>query len=87
MTEARRRKNDDWPFWLHEAWQKGSDEDGGVFPSLYPNSTGEDKLRVRTLEGTMLIDWNDYIIRGINGELYPCKEEIFIKTYDVYEEG
>lgn len=40
---------------------------------------------IKTLEGTMTADFGDYIIQGVNGELYPCKPEIFEKTYDIVE--
>lgn len=36
-----------------------------------------------TLEGEMTASDGDYIIRGVDGEIYPCKPEIFNKTYDV----
>lgn len=39
-----------------------------------------------TLEGTMNAGYADYIIRGVNGEIYPCKPEIFEKTYERVEE-
>ena len=39
-------------------------------------------LQVNTLEGIMAATPGDYIIRGIEGEYYPCKPEIFEKTYD-----
>lgn len=39
-------------------------------------------LRIYTLEGTMLAQEGDWIIKGVNGEFYPCKPEIFAKTYD-----
>lgn len=39
-------------------------------------------LYIKTLEGTMFVSENDYIIRGINGECYPCKPDIFEKTYE-----
>ena len=38
---------------------------------------------IQTLEGIMKASVGDYIIRGVNGEFYPCKEDIFLKTYDV----
>ena len=41
-----------------------------------------DKIKIETLEGTMYADKGDYIIKGVNGEFYPCKENIFIKTYE-----
>jgi hypothetical protein len=37
---------------------------------------------VRTLEGTMTGSAGDFIIQGVKGELYPCKREIFIETYE-----
>ena len=36
---------------------------------------------IKTLEGGMRVRFNDWIIRGVNGELYPCKPDIFEKTY------
>ena len=41
---------------------------------------------IETLEGTMEASANDWIIKGIKGEIYPCKPEIFEKTYDLIEE-
>lgn len=38
---------------------------------------------IKTLEGTMRANFGDYIICGVNGELYPCKPDIFEKTYEV----
>lgn len=38
-----------------------------------------------TLEGVMKCSVNDWIIEGVNGELYPCKPDIFEKTYEHYE--
>lgn len=40
---------------------------------------------IRTLEGDMKISEGDYIIKGVNGEFYPCKPEIFKKTYEIIE--
>lgn len=37
---------------------------------------------INTLEGVMTAIEGDYIIRGVNGELYPCKADIFEKTYE-----
>jgi peroxiredoxin len=41
-----------------------------------------DAVEVRTLEGTMRGDRADWIIQGVQGELYPCKPDIFTATYD-----
>jgi hypothetical protein len=39
-------------------------------------------LKIKTLEGEMLAIENDYIIKGIKGEFYPCKPDIFEATYE-----
>jgi hypothetical protein len=39
-------------------------------------------IDINTLEGVMRADENDFIIKGINGEFYPCKPDIFEKTYE-----
>lgn len=39
-------------------------------------------LTVHTLEGDMIGSVGDYIIKGVDGEFYPCKHDIFKKTYD-----
>jgi hypothetical protein len=45
----------------------------------------KDELYVSTLEGNMKVSNGDWIIQGVNGELYPCKDDIFRKTYDGVE--
>ncbi|EPL1953331.1 TPA: hypothetical protein I8627_002156 [Citrobacter freundii] len=40
------------------------------------------EMLIQTLEGTMTASAGDYIIRGVNGEHYPCKPDIFDKTYE-----
>lgn len=42
----------------------------------------EDDLKINTLEGVMNVSVGDYVIRGIAGEYYPCKPDIFEKTYE-----
>lgn len=37
---------------------------------------------IKTLEGTMIAKARDYIIRGVNGEIYPCKSDIFHVSYE-----
>jgi len=41
-----------------------------------------DCCSIETLEGTMRCNPTDWILKGVNGEIYPCKHEIFIKTYE-----
>ena len=42
-------------------------------------------LEIPTLEGTMKASVGDWIIRGVRGELYPCKPDIFAATYEAVE--
>lgn len=42
-------------------------------------------LSIDTLEGTMEASAGDFIIKGVQGELYPCKPDIFTKTYEEVE--
>ena len=39
-------------------------------------------IKIETLEGVMKASVGDYIIKGVNGEFYPCKPDIFNKTYE-----
>lgn len=48
-------------------------------PSTYAN---KHVLSIVTLEGTMVATESDYIIKGVDGEFYPCKKTIFEKTYE-----
>ena len=51
-------------------------------------STVIDGIAIKTLEGRMVADVGDWIIRGLKGEFYPCKPDIFDATYEpVDEEG
>ena len=42
-------------------------------------------LIVNTLEGKMHVDEGDFIIKGVHGEFYPCKPDIFKETYESIE--
>lgn len=54
---------------------------GMVSDMIVPHMNGA--CDIKTLEGTMRADFGDYIIQGVNGEIYPCKPDIFEKTYEV----
>ena len=45
------------------------------------------EITIHTLEGDMLASEGDYIITGVNGEKYPCKPDIFEKTYELVEDS
>ena len=51
-----------------------------VFPSVLKQI---DKIEIKTLEGTMTASIGDWIIKGVNGEFYPCKPDVFEKTYEL----
>jgi len=77
VKEAIKAVVKDWsalPWWLANAYDDGKI----VF-------IGE-SIFIKTLEGEMQAKVDDWIIRGIAGELYPCKGEIFEATYDPVHE-
>ncbi|GAB7024740.1 hypothetical protein [Salidesulfovibrio brasiliensis] len=82
MTKERRHDNSEWPEWLHKAWVSKPHETGSVWPEDFPHSSGTDRLMIGTLEGSHRVDWDDYIIQGVKGELYPCKPDVFDVTYE-----
>lgn len=44
------------------------------------------ELLIETLEGRLHASYNDWIIKGVKGEFYPCKPDIFEQTYEKVEE-
>lgn len=58
------------PEWLREAYELGK----VIFAA--------DTVEIATLEGNMTASIDDWIIRGVKGELYPCKPDIFEATYE-----
>ena len=52
----------------------------GMYPPIF-------SLIIPTLEGDMRAKAGDYIIKGVNGEFYPCKPYIFKKTYEEVKYG
>lgn len=47
-----------------------------------PGEMGSETFIITTLEGDHLVKKGDWIIRGVEGEFYPCKPDIFEKTYE-----
>jgi hypothetical protein len=73
VVEALTAASQDWsalPEWLREDYEAGE-------VLFLPHA-----VEIRTLEGTMRADHGDWIIRGVKGELYPCKPDIFEATYE-----
>lgn len=73
MTAERRNDNRDWPNWLNIAWN--AEGEGALF--IDADDPERQRLCIGTLEGVCRVDWNDFIIQGVKGELYPCKPDIF----------
>lgn len=67
----------DAPVWIVDAIKNKTilpvDPQEGIIPTI----------QIKTLEGTMTCVVGEWIIRGVNGELYPCKPDIFEKTYEL----
>lgn len=63
----------------------GYDKHGGAVPDFWKENGKHAKFyggfAIETLEGKMTASIGDYIIKGVNGEFYPCKPDIFEKTY------
>lgn len=47
---------------------------------------GEPALKIQTLEGDVIARIDDWIIKGVKGEFYPCKPDIFKETYERVED-
>ena len=59
---------------------------GAKLPSVWL-SVEDTQLKIPTLEGDMKVSKGDYVIKGIKGEFYPCKPDIFKSTYNVVEDN
>jgi hypothetical protein len=65
--------------------QHGQDEIWYLAESFWDKDDNP-AILIPTLEGEMLATLGDWIIKGVNGEVYPCKDDIFKKTYELVEE-
>lgn len=66
------------PKWFADAVNK----DGIVKVYFTDKIHGSQRCEINTLEGVMTANSTDWIIQGVNGEIYPCKPDIFEKTYE-----
>lgn len=64
------------PKWIIDAIEEGK---------VWFNNIGTPNVTmgIKTLEGNHIANRGDYIIKGVKGEIYPCKEDIFEMTYDL----
>lgn len=67
--------NREYPKWFSESAAQG-------IVNISENPSYPVACTIKTLEGDMNAYIGDYIIKGVNGELYPCKPDIFDKTYE-----
>jgi len=65
------------PEWLWEAFEA----------ETITTTGGADPIYIATLEGRMEVGVDDWIIRGVQGELYPCKPDIFAQTYECLDDA
>jgi hypothetical protein len=82
MTRERRWDNSEWPEWLHRAWNIGGGEGSLMIDATDPD---RERLVIFTLEGHLDVSWDDWIIQGVKGEIYPCKPDILAATYEPVE--
>lgn len=76
VIEAFRYGIDDVPEWFKEACRNDT-------VTMFSQYAGDVRwCEIETLEGTHRGNVGDYIIKGIQGELYPCKPDIFEQTYE-----
>lgn len=75
-----------------EAWQFTKDTKNQVFNNITCNKVadfdknGNEVIKIQTLEGVMIANLGDYIIKGVKGEFYPCKPDIFEATYEAVDD-
>ncbi len=72
-----------WENWNNICDFVGVPENGVGIEGLPDNKIG---MTIKTLEGEMRANQDDWIIKGIAGEFYPCKPDIFEKTYEPVNE-
>jgi len=67
------------PTWMNDACNVWPSFGGAAFEPEHPEGP---RIVISTLEGVMIAKPGDWIIRGVAGEIYPCKPEIFDATYE-----
>lgn len=77
MTKDIWNTNEGWPQWALEAWDRDPSE-GSIW-------CADDKVFCGTMEGVHEVTFDDWIILGVVGEIYPCKPDVFEMTYESVE--
>jgi len=86
VIEAFRLGNDPMPDWFCDARTRNDVITYGKKTYHDPFEENLSHAVIRTLEGDHRADIGDYVIKGVKGELYPCKPDIFHITYECVEE-
>lgn len=76
VIEAFRIFIDETPAWFQRAMDA---------QKIWHTSLPEELMNIKTLEGVMQARRGDWIIQGVEGEIYPCKDSIFQATYEAVE--
>lgn len=74
------------PYSTHWEWPEIAKWCGGSVVVKGPTDDRRQAIAIPTLEGTMYASLGDWIIRGVKGEFYPCKPDIFEETYEEIED-
>jgi hypothetical protein len=82
VIEAFKLGHDGMPDWFMDKLTVNEVTTHNVDDRLYG---GPDYALITTLEGQMRAEFGDFIIRGVKGEIYPCKPDIFAQTYESAE--
>jgi hypothetical protein len=82
VIEAHRIGDDGWP---DEIWEGVNRKEITLHLDTGPLKDVRGHVIIKTLEGDMRGEVGDWIIRGVKGEFYPCKPDIFEATYEAVE--
>lgn len=63
-------------------WTRDSKTPAFMDKRVISENTEQEQLSINTLEGTHWVSPGDWVIKGVKGEFYPCKPDIFEKTYE-----
>jgi len=75
MTEKNLKNNKNWPAWLKEAWKKPPEDIGAFY------ICEDDSYEVVTKFGAVEVPIGVMMVRGRDGELYPCEKKLFLENH------
>lgn len=87
VIEAFKLGIDGWPEWFSDAVTSNKVITHALIPEMNdPFESNLSHAEIETLEGVHRADLGDFIIKGVKGEFYPCKPDIFAMTYEAVED-